>query len=62
MARRPNFFAKIASGQMEHSNSSEGYTVIDTEGIIRDRIEGENPQQSIVGRLKDKLQKMMPQG
>lgn len=38
------------------------YIVIDPEGIIRDRIEGEDPQQSIVGRLKDKLQKMMPQG
>jgi hypothetical protein len=36
--------------------------VVDTEGIIRERIEGENPQQSIVGRLKDKLQKMLPQG
>jgi thiol-disulfide isomerase/thioredoxin len=38
------------------------YIVIDSEGIIRDRIVGENPQQTIVGRLKDKLQKMMPQG
>jgi len=38
------------------------YIVIDPEGIIRDRIVGENPQQSIVGRLKDQLQKMMPQG
>jgi hypothetical protein len=36
--------------------------VIDTEGIIQEWIEGENPQQSIVGRLKDKLQKMLPQG
>jgi peroxiredoxin len=38
------------------------YIVIDTEGIIRERIVGENPQQTIVGRLKDKLQKMLPQG
>jgi peroxiredoxin len=38
------------------------YIVIDSEGIIRDRIVGENPQQTIVGRLKDQLQKMMPQG
>jgi len=38
------------------------YIVIDSEGIIRDRIVGENPRQTIVGRLKDQLQKMMPQG
>ena len=38
------------------------YIVIDSEGIIRERIVGDNPQQSIVGRLKDKLQKMLPQG
>jgi peroxiredoxin len=38
------------------------YIVIDTEGIIRDRIVGENPQQTIVGRLKDQLAKMLPQG
>jgi thiol:disulfide interchange protein len=28
------------------------YIVIDTEGIVRQRIVGENPQQSIVARLK----------
>ncbi len=38
------------------------YVVIDPEGVIRERIVGENPQQSISGKLKDKLQKMMPQG
>jgi peroxiredoxin len=38
------------------------YLVIDTEGVIRERIVGENPQQSISGKLKDKLQKMLPQG
>lgn len=38
------------------------YVVIDTEGVIRERIVGENPQQSISGKLKDKLQKMLPQG
>jgi len=38
------------------------YIVIDTEGIVRERIVGEDPQQNIVGRLKDKLQKMLPQG
>jgi peroxiredoxin len=38
------------------------YVVIDSEGVIRERIVGENPQQSISGRLKDKLQKMLPQG
>jgi peroxiredoxin len=31
------------------------YIVIDTEGIIRQRIVGENPQQSIVARLKSTL-------
>jgi peroxiredoxin len=31
------------------------YIVIDTEGIIRQRIVGENPQQSIVARLKTTL-------
>ena len=31
------------------------YIVIDTEGIIRQRIVGENPQQSIVARLKSVL-------
>jgi hypothetical protein len=38
------------------------YVVIDPEGVIRERIVGENPQQSISGKLKDKLQKMMAQG
>jgi peroxiredoxin len=38
------------------------YLVIDSEGVIRERIVGENPQQSIAGKLKDKLQKMLPQG
>lgn len=38
------------------------YVVIDSEGVIRERIVGENPQQSISGKLKDKLQKMLPQG
>jgi peroxiredoxin len=38
------------------------YVVIDTEGVIRERIVGENPQQSISGKLKDKLKIMLPQG
>jgi thiol-disulfide isomerase/thioredoxin len=38
------------------------YIVIDTEGFIRERIVGLNPQESIVHRLKEKLQIMLPQG
>jgi peroxiredoxin len=48
--------------ELMNVHSFPTYIVIDTEGIIRDRIVGENPQQSIVGRLKDKLAKMLPQG
>jgi thiol-disulfide isomerase/thioredoxin len=36
------------------------YIVIDREGIIRERIVGENPQQSIVFRLKDTLARLAP--
>ena len=36
------------------------YIVIDREGIIRERIVGENPQQSIVSRLKDALATLTP--
>lgn len=36
------------------------YLVIDQEGFIRERIVGLNPQLSIVGRLKDTLQTMLP--
>ena len=37
------------------------YIVIDGEGMIRDRIVGENPQQSVVSRLKQSLQTLAPQ-
>ncbi len=37
------------------------YIVIDGEGVIRDRIVGENPQQSVVHRLKETLQTLTPQ-
>jgi len=38
------------------------YLVIDPEGIIRERIIGLNPQESIVHRLRQKLQAMLPPG
>lgn len=38
------------------------YLLIDPEGVIRERIVGENPHQSISGQLKDKLKTMLPQG
>src|SRR5256885_2694845 len=38
------------------------YLVIDPDGVIRERIVGMNPQDSIVHRLKEKLQIMWPKG
>lgn len=43
-------------------NAFPTYLVIDPEGVIRERIVGLNPQESIVHRLKQKLQTMLPQG
>jgi len=37
------------------------YIVIDGDGVIRERIVGENPQQSVVRRLKETLQTLTPQ-
>jgi tetratricopeptide (TPR) repeat protein len=41
-------------------NAFPTYLVIDQEGFIRERIVGLNPQLSVVGRLKDTLQAMLP--
>lgn len=47
-----------SKGQIQKSfgiHAFPSYILIDTEGIIRQQIVGENPQQSIVHRLKDSL-------
>jgi thiol-disulfide isomerase/thioredoxin len=41
-------------------NAFPTYFVIDQEGFIRERIVGLNPQMSVVGRVKDALQTMLP--
>jgi peroxiredoxin len=41
-------------------NAFPTYFVIDQEGFIRERIVGLNPQMSVVGRVKDALQAMLP--
>ena len=42
-------------------NAFPTYLVVDEEGFIRERIVGLNPQLTVVGRLKDTLQTMLPQ-
>ncbi len=48
-------------GQLFRVREYPTYIVIDGDGVIRDRIRGSNPEESVVHRLKEALQELTPQ-